>query len=387
MIIRQSYLNLIAGGFSRGPIVSILGPRQCGKTTLAHQFIGHQAPKTVSWFDLESPKDLARLQNPELTLSKCRGWVVLDEIQQMPSLFPVLRVLADRQDTPARFLILGSASPQILRSSSESLAGRVAFVDLSGFSLAEVGSKSLDRLWVRGGFPLSFAAASEEDSYAWREDFIRTFLHTDMPALGVSIPAVNIRRFWSMLAHYHGQTWNGSEIGRSLGLDHKTVSRYLDILSGAYLVRQLPPWFENISKRQVKAPKIFMRDPGLLHTLLGIRSEEDLMTNPKLGASWEGYVIEQILMHCPRAESYFWATHSGAEVDLLIRRGHGFLGIEVKRNEAPSVTPSMRSALETLRLKELWVIYPGKASFELTEQITCHALPAALDQLAREDHA
>jgi predicted AAA+ superfamily ATPase len=335
----------------------------------------------VSWFDLESPKDLMRLQNPELTLSKCRGWVVLDEIQRMPALFSVLRVLADRPDMPARFLILGSASPQIVRAASESLAGRVAFVDLSGFELAEVGAESQDQLWVRGGFPLSFFAKSDEDSFAWREDFIRTFLSTDLPALGLSVPTANIRRFWYMLAHYHGQTWNGSEVGRSLGLDHKTVSRYLDILSGAYLIRQLAPWFENISKRQVKAPKIYLRDPGLLHTLLGIHSEDELLTNPKLGASWEGFVLEQLMMQCPRTEVYFWGTYSGAEVDLLLRKGRGFIGIEVKRNEAPSVTPSMRSVVETLHLQELWVVYPGVESFALTERIMCHSLASALDLL------
>ena len=381
MISREAYLEAISTGFRRSPIVSILGPRQCGKTTLARQFMQSQTAEQVSWFDLESPKDLTRLQNPELTLSKCKGWVVLDEIQHLPTLFPVLRVLADRPDTPARFLILGSASPQIVRASSESLAGRVAFVDLSGFTLAEVGTEYQEQLWMRGGFPLSFFAASDADSYAWREDFVRTFLSTDLPALGLSVPTANIRRFWYMLAHYHGQTWNGSEVGRSLGLDHKTVNRYLDVLAGAYLIRQVSPWFENISKRQVKAPKIYLRDTGLLHTLLGIQSEEALMTNPKLGASWEGFVIEQLVMQCPRAETYFWGTHSGAEVDLLIRKGPGFLGIEVKRNESPSVTPSMRSAIETLRLEELWVIYPGEASFSLTEQISCHSLASALDKL------
>ena len=381
MVSRITYLDAISRGFKRSPIVSLLGPRQCGKTTLARQFMQSQTSHKVSWFDLESPKDLTRLQNPELTLSKCHGWVVLDEIQRMPTLFPVLRVLADRQDRPARFLILGSASPQIVRASSESLAGRVAFVDLSGFKLAEVGAESQDQLWTRGGFPLSFFAESEEDSYAWREDFIRTFLSTDMPALGLSIPTANIRRFWYMLAHYHGQTWNGSEVGRSLGLYHKTVSRYLDILSGAYLIRQLAPWSENISKRQVKAPKIYLRDPGLLHTLLGIHSEDELLTNPKLGASWEGFVIEQIMMQCPRAETYFWGTHSGAEVDLLLRKDRGFIGVEVKRNESPTVTASMRSAVETLHLRELWVVYPGTESFALTEQITCHSLASALDLL------
>lgn len=381
MISRSTYLDAISRGFKRSPIVSLLGPRQCGKTTLARQFMQRQTSEKVSWFDLESPKDLTRLQNPELTLSKCRGWVVLDEIQRMPTLFPVLRVLADRPDRPARFLILGSASPQIVRASSESLAGRVAFVDLSGFKLAEVGAESQDQLWTRGGFPLSFFAESDTDSFAWREDFIRTFLSTDLPALGLSVPTANIRRFWYMLAHYHGQTWNGSEVGRSLGLDHKTVSRYLDILSGAYLIRQLAPWFENISKRQVKAPKIYLRDTGLLHTLLGIHSEEELLTNPKLGASWEGFVLEQIMMQCPRTETYFWGTHSGAEVDLLLRKGQGFVGVEVKRNEAPTVTPSMRSAVETLHLQELWVVYPGVESFALTEQITCHSLASALELL------
>lgn len=384
MVLREEYLKMVSAGFRRTPVVSILGPRQCGKTTLARQFIQNKAPESVSWFDLESPKDLARLQNPELALSKCRGWVVLDEIQQVPALFPVLRVLSDRRDVVVKFLILGSASPQIVRASSESLAGRVSFVDLSGFTLTEVGAECQDRLWERGGLPLSFSAASDADSYAWREDLIRTVLNTDMPALGVTVPTVHLRRFWHMLAHYHGQTWNGSEVGRSLGLDHKTVNRYLDILSGAFLVRQLSPWFENIRKRQVKAPKIYVRDSGLLHALLGIHSEQELMVHPKLGASWEGFVVEQILMKCGRSEAYFWGTHAGAEMDLLIRRGQGFLGIEVKRNEAPKVTPSMRSAIETLRLQEVWVVYPGEGSFSLTEQISCHSLADVLALLPAE---
>ncbi len=324
MILRNFYLNKISNGFRRSPIVSILGPRQCGKTTLARQFTHNSNQQTVTWFDLESPKDQTRLQNPELTLSKCRGLVVLDEIQLMPALFPILRVLVDRLDNPARFLILGSASPKIVHASSESLAGRVAFVDLSGFKLTEVGWENQDALWLRGGLPLSFTASSIRTSYEWREDFIRTFLNIDLPAMGITIPSINIRRFWYMLAHYHGQTWNGSEVGRSLGIDHKTVNRYLDILSGAYLVRQLSPWFQNISKRQVKSQKIYLRDTGILHNLLGIQSDEQLMVHPKLGASWEGFVIEQILMCCPGEEAYFWGTHSGAEVDLLIRKGRKY---------------------------------------------------------------
>lgn len=381
MINRRRYHDQIRQGFRRSPIIALLGPRQCGKTTLARQFVEKHASGSFSWFDLESPKDQARLQNPELTLSACRGWVVLDEIQQKPALFPVLRVLADRSPRSARFLILGSASPALLRASSESLAGRVAFVDLPGFTLEEVGYVERDKLWFRGGFPLSFLAASDNESFAWREDFIRTFLSRDIPALGLTIPLVNLRRFWYMLAHYHGQIWNGSEIGRSLGLDYKTVGRYLDILSGAYLVRQVSPWFENIKKRQVKAPKVYLRDTGLLHALLGIHSEEELMTHPKLGASWEGFAVEQIVARCPRDDVYFWATHSGAEVDLLIRKSDGFLGIEVKRNEAPSVTPSMKSALETLRLRELWVIYPGTDAFRLTEKIVCLPLDEAMRRI------
>lgn len=381
MILRKFYLNKVSDGIRRSPIVSILGPRQCGKTTLARQFTDGSNPQTVTWFDLESPKDQTRLQNPELTLSKCRGLVILDEIQFMPALFPILRVLVDRPDNPAKFLILGSASPRIMHASSESLAGRVAFVDLSGFKLAEVGWENQDKLWLRGGFPLSFTAFSERISYEWREDFIRTFLNIDLPAMGITIPSTNIRRFWYMLAHYHGQTWNGSEVGRSLGIDHKTVNRYLDILSGAYLVRQLPPWFQNISKRQVKSQKIYLCDTGILHNLLGIHSNDELMVHPKLGASWEGFVIEQILMCCAGEEAYFWGTHSGAEVDLLIRRGRRFLGIEVKRNEAPSLTKSMQSAVETLDLEELWVVYPGEDSFDLTEQVSCHSLKTVITRL------
>jgi predicted AAA+ superfamily ATPase len=381
MLKRNRYLEQIRSGFRRGGIVALLGPRQCGKTTLARQFVESEGGGDCAWFDLESPRDQARLQNPELTLSRCEGWVVLDEVQQMPALFPVLRVLADRVPRPARFLILGSAAPELVRGASESLAGRLAFVDLSGFDIGEVPRAEQDRLWHRGGFPRSFLAGSDGESFAWREDFIRTYLTRDIPALGLNIPAANLRRFWAMLAHYHGQTWNGSEVGRSLGINYKTVGRYLDILTGAYLIRQLPPWFENIRKRQVKAPKIYFKDTGLLHALLNIRTEEERLTHPKLGASWEGFVVEQLAMRCG-GEAYFWATHSGAEVDLLIRGARGNLGVEVKRNESPSVTPSMKSAVETLSLKELWVVYPGEAVFALTERITVMPLAEAVKRLA-----
>ncbi len=380
MLPRPAFLDRLTLAAQRSPITALLGPRQCGKTTLARQFAAGQP---ATFFDLESVVDQRRLQNPELALGGLSGLVVLDEIQALPELFPVLRVLADRPDQPAHFLILGSASPHIIRHASETLAGRVEFIELSGFDLAETGSDALDGLWLRGGFPRSFLAASDEDSFAWREGFVRTYLERDLPQLGFRIPQPAMRRFWTMLAHYHGQTWNASELGRAMGLSDKTVRGYLDLLTGTYMVRQLQPWFENLGKRQIKAPKIYFRDSGLLHRLLDIPTRQYLLGHPKVGASWEGFVIEQVLQVFEPSQPCFWSTQGGAEVDLLFLHRGRRLGFEVKFTEAPKVTNSMRNAAKELNLDHLWVVYPGAHEFPMDQGIT--ALPMGqLSQTARQ---
>jgi hypothetical protein len=306
-------------------------------------------------------------------LGSLKGIVILDEVQQMPELFRVLRVLVDRPANKARFLILGSASPEIVKNVSETLAGRVEFIELSGFDLQEAGVDSLERLWLRGGFPRSFLAPSDEDSMAWREGFLRTFLERDIPRLGISIPSVAMRRFWTMLAHYHGQTWNASELSRSMGLSDKTVRSYLDILTGTFMVRQLQPWYENIAKRQVKAPKVYLRDSGILHALLSLPDFHSLAGHPRVGASWEGFALEQTLQRIKSPQAFFWATHGGVAIDLLLLyRGRKF-GIEFKFSEAPKVTKSMVTALEVLKLNRLWLIYPGQHAYPIHEKIS--ALP------------
>lgn len=305
-----------------------------------------------------------------------RGVVVIDEIQRRPDLFSVLRVLADRRPLPARFLILGSASPDLLRQSSETLAGRIETIVLPGFSLAEIGPGRLERHWRRGGFPPSFLAPTEEDSRVWRTGFVSTFLERDLPQMGITIPATTLLRFWTMVAHYHGQIWSSAEPARSLGVSEPTVRRYLDLLSGAFMVRQLRPWHENLRKRQVKSPKVYLRDTGILHTLLGVGTQRELLSHPKLGASWEGYAIEEVLKIEHSAEAYFWATHQGAELDLLLLSGGRRLGVEAKRADAPRATPSMRIALEDLRLDHLTVIYPGERAYELDERISVVPLSA-----------
>lgn len=374
MIQRHAYLSQLSDAIRRSPITALLGPRQCGKTTLARVFA---TGRRVTHFDLESRPDQQRLQNPQLVLGALRGLVVLDEIQVMPELFPVLRVLVDRPDNRARFLILGSASPDVVRGVSETLAGRVEFVDLAGFDVGETGPETLDSLWLRGGFPRSFLAASEADSLAWREGFIRTFLERDIPQLGITIPATAMRRFWMMLAHYHGQIWNASELARSMGLSDKTVRSYLDILTGTFMIRQLQPWFENIGKRQVKAPKVYFRDSGLLHGLLSLADLPGLLAHPRVGASWEGFALEQMLRLVRPAEAFFWATHTGAELDLFfLHRGRRY-GVEAKFNEAPSVGKSMRVAVEDLRLDHLWIVYPGETSYPVEERITVWPLREA----------
>jgi hypothetical protein len=376
MVKRSAYLALLATATRRSPVTALLGPRQCGKTTLAGMFA---RDRRATRFDLESQPDRRKLQNPELVLGGLDGFVILDEIQTMPELFNVLRVLVDRPGHTARYLVLGSASPHLVRGVSETLAGRVEFVELGGFDLQETGGSSLQTLWVRGGFPRSFLAASDDDSLAWREGFIRTFLERDVPQLGITIAPAAMRRFWTMLAHYHGQTWNAQELGRSLGLSDKTVRSYLDILTGTFMVRQLQPWFENIGKRQVKAPKIYLRDSGLLHALLNIGEAEQLLSHPRVGASWEGFAVEQVLRAVRPAEAFFWATHTGAELDLLfVVRGRRF-GVEMKFSEAPAVTKSMRTALADLHLEHLWVVYPGPERYVADERITMWPLHTVAD--------
>jgi predicted AAA+ superfamily ATPase len=367
MIDRPAYLQKIKTALKRSPITALLGPRQCGKTTLA-RFLSQAVNAT--YFDVESPSDWHRLQNPQLVLGSLKGIVILDEIQAMPVLFNVLRVLADRRKTQAHYLILGSASPGMIKTVSETLAGRVEFVELSGFDLRETGSKPWKKLWLRGGFPRSYLAKSENDSQAWRENFIRTFLERDIPQLGISIPAPALRRFWTMLAHYHGQTWNASKIAGAMSLSDKTVCSYLDILTGTYMVRQLQPWHENIGKRQLKSIKIYLRDSGILHSLLSLTDQHSLFGHPQVGASWEGFALEQVYRILDLKEAFFWATHSGVEIDLLyFRRGRRY-GIEIKFNEAPKVTRSMRIAQEELGLDHLWIIYPGEHRYPVDKKIS-----------------
>ena len=370
-------LRQVEYGLKRNPVTAILGPRQCGKTTLARE-IGRR--ENATYFDLEDPNDQARLANPQLVLESLRGVVILDEIQHRPELTMLLRVLADRRPLPCRFIVLGSASPDLMRRASDSLAGRIHFVDMGGFTLGEVGVGQRDQLWLRGGFPPSFLADNDEDSRQWRLSFVRTFLERDMPQLGVQVPAEMLRRFWTMVAHYHGQLWNGSEIGASLGVTHHTTRKYLDLLTGAYVVRQLQPWFENLGKRVVKSPKVYVRDSGLLHALLGIPGFPALQGHPKLGASWEGFVIEQILSWAGERNAYFWATHSRAELDLMVLAKGKRWGFEVKYQDAPTITKSMRIAMQDLKLERLWVVYPGQTGYPMDEKIECVSL-AQLSQI------
>jgi hypothetical protein len=349
------------------PIAALLGPRQCGKTTLA-RVIAEREPST--YFDLENPVDTSRLSAPMRALEKIPGLVIVDEVQRRPELFELLRVLVDRPNNPAKFLLLGSASPHLAKGVSESLAGRVGFIDLSGFDLGEVGVEHSARCWLRGGFPRSFLSDDDSTSIAWRDDFIRTFLERDVPQLGISIPAETLRRFWTMIAHYHGQVWNAAQFARSLGASENTARRYLDILAGAYMIRILPPWFENVRKRQVKAPKIFIRDSGILHALLQLRTLADLQSHPNLGASWEGFALEQVIGALESRDAYFWATHAGAELDLLVRVGGKRYGFEFKYADAPGPSRSMHVAIQDLSLEHLWVIYPGHQEYLLDDKIS-----------------
>ncbi len=366
MIRRSSILTALNNALARSRVVLLAGPRQSGKTTLARELL---AEDSVNYFDLEDPANLARLDEPMTALRPLNGLVVIDEIQRRPDLFPVLRVLADRRDTPARFLILGSASGALIRQTSESLAGRMERIVIGGFSLAELGSETEQHLWLRGGLPLSYLAESDVNSIAWRKNFILTLLERDFPQWGVRVAATALQRFWIMVAHYHGQVWNSAEPARALGVSESTTRRYLDLLTDAFMIRQLQPYYANLKKRQVKSPKIYVRDSGLLHQLLGINSMKDLFSHPKIGASWEGFVIEQLLKTESHDEMFFWATHQGAEIDLILRRGEALYGIECKRTDTPRMTPSIRIALEDLNLRHVFVIYPGIQRFPLASQV------------------
>jgi len=367
---RSASVAAVRRRLRESPVVALLGARQVGKTTLARQ-VAERFGAPTTRFDLEDPRDLARLADPMLALRAHRGLVVLDEIQRRPDLFPVLRVLVDRRPLPARFLVLGSASPALLRQGAESLAGRIAFHELRPLSLDEVGVTHLERLWRRGGFPRSFISRTEQASDEWRRDFVRTFLERDIPQLGLRIPAAALRRFWEMLAHLHGQILNTSELARAFGVADTTIRRYLETLEATFVVRTLRPHHANIAKRQVKAPKVYVSDSGLLHYLLDVRSQHDLERHPKVGASWEGFLIESVTAHlgCRPEHCFFWATHGGAELDLLVVAGRRKLGFEFKRTTAPRVTPSMRAAVADLGLERLDVIHAGDATFQLQKRI------------------
>ena len=380
MVGRQRHQDEIRAALRRVPIVSILGPRQSGKTTLAHAFA---RGRKATFFDLEDPADVARLSAPMLALEPLRGLVVIDEIQRLPRLFEILRVLADRPRTPARFLILGSADPRLVRGVSESLAGRVSHLDIRGFDLEEVSAPRFHKLWLRGGLPRSFLARSDQDSLAWRQDYVRDFLQRDLTELGVTIPAATLGRFWNMLAHYHGGVWNAAELARSLGASENTARHYLDLLSGAFAVRQLQPWFENLGKRQIRSPKVYVQDVGLLHALFGLTTLDELMGHPKVGASWEGFVIEQILTLLRAREAFFWGTHQGAGLDLLLTHRGKRYGFEVKLSDAPAVTKSMRIALADLGLERLLVVYPGKVAYPLDARIEVVPIRKLQERLAR----
>ena len=373
MIRRDHLLQALKRTLARSRVVVLTGPRQCGKTTLARELID---PDSINYFDLEDPASLARLDEPMTALSPLRGLVVIDEVQRRPDLYPVLRVLADRVGLPARFLILGSASGDLLRQTSESLAGRVERLTIGGFSLRELGIEAEQRLWLRGGLPLSYLASTEAESLAWRKSFIQTLLERDFPQWGVRVPAAALHRFWAVVAHYHGQTWNAAESARALGVSESTARRHLDLLTDGLMIRQLLPFHANLRKRQVKSPKVYVRDTGLLHQLLGVASLKALLTHPKIGASWEGFAVEQVLNYERYDETFFWATHQGAEIDLVLRRGDELVGIECKRTDTPRLTRSIGIALEDLGLNQVAVVYPGVKRFPLSVNVEAVPLSA-----------
>ncbi len=372
-LIPRAVQSLVTRALGRSPVVAIVGPRQCGKTTLARQLV---SADSANYFDLEDPVSLARLDQQKAALRDLAGVVVIDEVQHRPDLFPVLRVLADREDNPARFLVLGSAGPALLRQSAESLAGRIEYIELSGFRVAEVGAAQMQQLWVRGGFPRSFLADTDDDSLAWRKAFVRTFIERDLPQFGAELGAPAVHRFLAMLAHCHGQILNVAELATALNIAQVTVRRYLDLLEHLFLIRQLRPWHENLGKRQVKRPKFYFRDAGLYHHLLGVGTMDALLTHPRIGASWEGLVIENVIAEAAPEHVYFWATHNGAELDLLLLSEGRRVGVEIKRVDAPRRTRSMVVAVSDLRLDALYVVYPGEVRYVIDDRIT--AVPAGV---------
>lgn len=377
---RENFLQMITDGFSIHPIIAILGPRQSGKTTLTRQYIETiKTKKQIHYFDLEDPNDLAALKSPKAVLEKLEGLIVIDEIQRIKELFPVLRVLIDADNSKQQYLILGSASQELIKESSETLAGRIEYIELPPFQYCEI--QNLETLWIRGGFPRSFLSANDNSSYRWRESYIRTFLERDIPNLGIKIPAENIRRFWMMLSNNHGSILNASDIGKSLSISHTTVRHYLDILVGTFMVRQLYPWFENIGKRQIKSPKIYIRDSGILHTLLQIRTNTDLFNHLKLGASWEGFALEEIIKHhnFRSQDCYFWSTQNKAEIDLFTINNGKRIAYEFKFTDSPKITKSMRIAMEDLKLDKIYVLYPGNKKYQIEDKIIFCGLQNYLD--------
>ncbi len=366
MIERKRLKTQIETALRRSRVVALIGPRQCGKTTLAREYV---PANSINYFDLENPRSASRLEEPLSALENLTGLVVIDEVQRQPDLFPILRVLADRTPLPAQFLVLGSATLHWLQQSSESLAGRIEVIEMSGFSLEEVGVAAQMQHWLRGGMPLSFLSSSDGDSFAWRESFMQAVVERDLPILGVGTPAPVLRRFWGMLAHYHAQTWNASAVATAMQISQASARRYLDVLEGVHMIRQLQPWHENLSKRQVKSPKIYVRDSGIAHALLNIRTEVDLVHHPLVGASWEGYALEEVIRAFGLRDVYFWGTSGGAELDLFALKDGKRLGFEFKRVDAPRMTPSMRTALSDLKLDSLSVIYPGNLRYPLGERV------------------
>ena len=376
-MLRQKFLTLIEQHFQVHKVCALLGPRQCGKTTVSKDFAKLYQIPNINIFDLENPLDLERLNEPMLALSDLQGFVIIDEIQYKPNLFPILRVLADNKNI--KFLVLGSASRDLIKQGSETLAGRIGYIEMTPFDISE--TFEVNRLWLRGGFPLSYLSKDEELSVMWRQNYIKTFLERDIPNLGFSIPAAQLRKFWIMICHYHGGIFNASELGKSLGISYHTAQHYLEILEGTFMIRVLQPWYENLKKRQVKTPKIYFRDSGIYHTLLGLNNNELLSHSPKLGASWEGFALEQIIRFykVEPEECYFWASHSTAEIDLLIFKNGRRIGFEFKYTDTPKITPSMKLSLEYLKLDQIKVIFPGNIKFKLSEQIEAVGLESLVN--------
>lgn len=372
---RNLYLNQIIEEFKVNPVVALLGPRQCGKTTLAEQYL-KTTKGSYHKFDLEDPEDLAALENPKLVFNELKGTIIIDEIQRKPELFPFLRTLIDKEKRKRKILILGSASKELIEQSSESLAGRISYIELTPFLLKEIQKRDQSKLWHQGGFPLSFLSKTEKESYKWRKAYISTFLERDIPSLGIKIPAPTMRRFWQMIAHYQGQIVNYSELGRSFGASDKTIRNYLDILTETFMIRQLRPWHENIKKRQVKRPKIYFRDSGIFHSMLTIENKRSLLSNPKLGASWEGFALEQVLKYfeVDSEDAYFWAVHEQGELDLFFQKNGKRIGVEFKFTSSPEYTSSMKFAIKHLKLDLLICLHSGEKKFNLAENVIASSL-------------